>query len=152
MYVVCECLHNAADCAVIPKCIMRTRSSELPLISLCFMVRLSISHNFSKTTCKCCNVKGISPYFELRLCRLTICDCWWPCDNGKICSDCVNFVEYRALCLHPYHNYIHHIPGHSPSCSFKHSGYWSDPILLDIEGIVAFHTYYILFQGINKQR
>ena len=40
----------------------------------------------------------------------------------------------------------------APSCSFKHSGYWSDPILLDIEGIVPFHTYYILFQGINKQR
>jgi len=110
---------------------------------------LSTYHNFVKNTCKHCNVKGISPYLELRPCRLMICghpniscDCWDPvtCTVIKICCNCEKFCTIR----HKMVSYIHHICCQNPSCSSKHGICWSDPLLLDIKGILAFHTY--LFQ------
>ena len=45
----------------------------------------------------------------------------------KLCCDCVTFLKNTEQdgWPHPHHNYIQ---GHSPSCSSKHSAYWSDPL------------------------
>ena len=73
MYVWCTWVfvNNGAYCATIPyhlKCLMR--SSEVPLN----YITVFDGQFLWKYTCKHCNVEGISPYLELRPCRLTICD------------------------------------------------------------------------------
>ena len=127
MYVWCTRI-LAADCAIIPyhlKCTMR--SSEVPLISQCFMVSFNFSQ-LCENTCKPCNIKGISSYLELSLCRLTIChcpktayDCWWQWWIYAVTMWI--FVESNTDQygnLHTYHNFIHRIHGHNPGCSSKH--------------------------------
>ena len=129
-------VYNAADCAIIPyhlQCIMT--SSEVPLISLfdcvCqflttlwkILVNIVMLRAYRHT--QSWDYKGS---WSVTIPKLA-CDCWWPCDSGKIYCDCVNFVEYGAIwqaTLIP-----HHIHGHNPSCSSKRSAYWSDPLLLD---------------------
>ena len=150
--VYMSALNNVANCVIIPchlKCIMR--SSEVSLISLCLMA----SVNFSQLWENPCNVKDTSPYLELRsglqsACDHlnTVCDCWWPFDSGKICCGCANFVEYRAFLVsqHPYHNYIHHIRGHNPSCNSKHGAYWSDPLLLNINYLWPLYLFQLILR------
>jgi len=54
-----------------------------------------------------------------------------PVTVVTMCYDCDNLYNREQYGKpHPYHNYIHHTHGHNPSCSSKHSAYWSDPLLL----------------------
>jgi len=81
-------VNDAADCVIIRVCNEKFSGAMCP----------SISHNFEKNTCKHCNIKGTSPYLELKPGSRSVTIQKLPVIAGDpvtICCDYVTFVEYE---------------------------------------------------------